>query len=282
MKKLKFDKAKYGKNILIDTVDMSEFNPGANSLTPNFYTIAFLKKAAGVFSINQSSIPLSSNTILFIPPGATTNIDKSAFKEGIWIFFEGEFLDYFFNDKFFTFKFDFFHSVNSFFHIKVEKDPFEDYYKIVQEIHHEIRNQSVDSEHVLRASLYLLLTKLNRKYSEIWNTNGHVIKDLRILRFKYLLEHNIRTMQTVENFSNALSISKTYLNKLCSAYFGKPSSEMIKERLLIEAKKEIQFTDKDIAVIAYELNFSNPANFNRFFKKETNLTPSQFRIEFSK
>lgn len=282
MKKLKFDKNKYGKNILIDTVDMSNFNPGSQQVSPNFYTIAFLKKSSGDFLINQSTINLSSNTILFIPPGSTTNIEKSLFKDGIWIFFEGEFLDYFFNDKFFTFKFDFFHSVNSCFHIKLEKLIFEELFKIVEDIHHEIRNQSVDSEHVLRASLYLLLTKLNRKYSEVWKTNGHVIKDLRILRFKYLLEHNIRTMQTVENFSKTLSISKTYLNKLCSAYFGKPSSEMIKERLLLEAKKEIQFTDKDIAEIAYELNFSNPANFNRFFKKETKLTPSQFRIEFSK
>ena len=47
--------------------------------------------------------------------------------------------------------------------------------------------------------------------------------------------------------------------------------------MLEEAKSIIQFTDLDIAEIAYRLNFSDPANFGKFFKKHTNQTPLEFR-----
>jgi AraC-like DNA-binding protein len=51
----------------------------------------------------------------------------------------------------------------------------------------------------------------------------------------------------------------------------------INERLITEAKSLIQFTDFDIAEIAYQLNFSDPANFGKFFKKHTDKTPLEFR-----
>jgi AraC-like DNA-binding protein len=52
--------------------------------------------------------------------------------------------------------------------------------------------------------------------------------------------------------------------------------------LLSEAKSLIQFTDFDIAEIAYQLNFSDPANFGKFFKKHTDQTPLEFRKQSAK
>jgi len=48
---------------------------------------------------------------------------------------------------------------------------------------------------------------------------------------------------------------------------------------MTEAKSLIQFTTFDIAEIAYRLNFSDPANFGKFFKKHSGLTPLEFRKE---
>jgi AraC-like DNA-binding protein len=46
---------------------------------------------------------------------------------------------------------------------------------------------------------------------------------------------------------------------------------------LTESKSLIRFTEFDIAEIAYQLNFSDPANFGKFFKKHTGQTPVEFR-----
>jgi AraC family transcriptional regulator, transcriptional activator of pobA len=58
---------------------------------------------------------------------------------------------------------------------------------------------------------------------------------------------------------------------------GKNALSYINERLLQEAKSIILFTELDIAEIAYHLNFSDPANFGKFFKKHTLQTPLEFR-----
>ena len=58
---------------------------------------------------------------------------------------------------------------------------------------------------------------------------------------------------------------------------GKNALAFIAERLAAEAKSLIQYTDFEIAEIAYQLNFSDPANFGKFFKKQVGLAPSEFR-----
>ncbi|MFC2151711.1 helix-turn-helix domain-containing protein, partial [Bacteroidota bacterium] len=85
----------------------------------------------------------------------------------------------------------------------------------------------------------------------------------------------------VNDYTQMLGISKTYLNQKLKS-FGQSASDLIKARILTEAKKELLYSDLSVSEIAYQLNFSEPANFNRFFKQQTSVTPHQFRVEFSK
>jgi hypothetical protein len=96
MQKLKFERTRYGKEILIDTVHTSEFAVEEMEVLPDFYTIACLSKASGSIKINTQTIELTNSILLFIPVSQITNIKQSVFEEGYFIFFEGEFLDKFF------------------------------------------------------------------------------------------------------------------------------------------------------------------------------------------
>ena len=70
---------------------------------------------------------------------------------------------------------------------------------------------------------------------------------------------NHKTYGTIENIIiNAVGISKTYLNQKLKS-FGKSASDLIKIRILIEAKKELIYTNLSVSEIAYKLNFSEPA-----------------------
>ncbi len=281
MQKLNFDKEKYGKEILIDTADMVEFNQSIKMAQPTFYIIAALKNAEGVVQIDMESYDVQNHSVLFISPNTRVNIENVQATEAIWLFFEGEFLDFFFQDKFFTYKFDFFHGPKALQPLSLDPSTFENIYDLFQQIHNEKRALTEDSHHFLRSSLYLLLIKLNRHYGSTFSSEGNVIQDHRILQFKLLLETRIKELKTVEEFAQQLGISKTYLNKLCNSHFGKPCSHLIAERLLLESKQALLFSSKDIAVIAYEFGFSEPSNFIRFFKKHTYQTPLSFRDEFS-
>jgi len=281
MQKLNFDKNKYGKAILIDTVDMAEFNKDLRIAQPSFYIVVSMQKAVGKVEIGMETFDVADNTFLFIAPGTRVNIQQLTVNEGIWLFFEGEFLDFFFQDKFFTYKFDFFHGPKALQHLTLNSADFNDAHALFQQIHNEKRALKDDSHHFLRSSLYLLLIKLNRHYGSKYSSEGSVIQDNRVLQFKLLLENEIKEFKTVEEFAQKLGISKTFLNNLCNLHFGKPCSRLIAERLLLETKQALIFTSKDIAEISHEFGFSEPSNFIRFFKKNANLTPLGFRNQFS-
>ena len=64
--------------------------------------------------------------------------------------------------------------------------------------------------------------------------------------------------------------------------FGVTASQLLKQRLLVEIKNELLFTDYNIKEIAYRLNFSEPQHLMRFFKQQTQQTITQFINEYRK
>ena len=246
---------------------MREFDRSMTIAKPSFYILVAISRASGVLQLNMDTFQIRDHTFAFIAPNSRVDIQQLAMSEGIWIFFEGEFLDFFFQDKFFTYKFDFFHGTTSQRPISCSEKEF--------------LQLKEDSNHFLRSSLYLLMIRLNRIYGNQHKSEGIVIQNERVLRFKQMLETGIKKWRTVEDYASQLQISKTYLNKLCKYHFGKNTSELIVERMLLEIKQVLTFTTKDISVIAYEYGFSEPSNFIRFFKKHMLTTPAIYRREFS-
>ena len=282
MQKLTFQRNKYGKEILIDTAHTSEFAVDKMEVIPDFYTIAFLKKSSGTIKINNQTISLGKNVIIFIPVCQLVDTYKANFKDGQFIFFEGEFLDKFFNEQNFIFKFSYFHNTDNPLYLQIDSQEQARIYDLFEEIHNEIRNFQQDSEHLIRSYLYQLLIKLNRLYTNLHlKLNSKLLTNDYLLKFRYALEKDIKKHNDVQYYSNLLGISRTYLNKLCLDFYAKTSLQIIKERLALEVKKELLYTSKTNAEIAYEYNFSDPSNFTRFFKQITSHTPQQFR-ELSK
>jgi len=190
-------------------------------------------------------------------------------------------MDKFFNDSFFMFKFDFFHNIDKPYTVNLDKKQFNLISELFANIHKETIENYNDSEHFIRSLLYHLLIRLNRLYGKQNNTYGLVINNIKFLSFRQMLEKNIREKHSVQDYANALKISRTYLNKLSKEYLGDTSKNIIRKRLLLEAKKELLYSQKDINEISYELNFSEPPNFFRFFKQLTGISPLQYRKEFS-
>lgn len=91
------------------------------------------------------------------------------------------------------------------------------------------------------------------------------------------INNNYISERNVAFYADKLCISAKHLNDLCRNSFAKSVSALIYERLSLEAKREIAFTDKDIREIAYELEFNDPSYFTRFFKKNVGMTPDEFR-----
>lgn len=102
-------------------------------------------------------------------------------------------------------------------------------------------------------------------------------RDLRMQMLIESIETNYRRQRRADFYANELSLSAKRLNELTRESFGKTISQMVNDRLVLEAKREIGYLGKPIKEISYELGFSEPAYFTRFFGKQTGYAPEDFR-----
>ena len=81
----------------------------------------------------------------------------------------------------------------------------------------------------------------------------------------------------VHSYAKRLGITPNYLNVLARKHLGKSALEMINERVVLEVKRMLIWTEYDISEIAYKLGFNELSYFSRFFKRHTSMTPLGFR-----
>lgn len=105
---------------------------------------------------------------------------------------------------------------------------------------------------------------------------GTIIKDT----FNQLLRLHYKTWKQPAQYASELAISVAHLNDTVKALTGISVSIHIQQASILEAKRQLYFTNKSVKEIAYEVGYDEPVYFGKLFKKITNLTPLAFRQQF--
>ncbi|MBO6825925.1 MAG: helix-turn-helix domain-containing protein [Sneathiella sp.] len=99
----------------------------------------------------------------------------------------------------------------------------------------------------------------------------------QIQTFQSNVEANFKIRHKAQFYADIQHITLPHLTRLCRQVLGKPASEVIQERLLLEARRSLVYTRLPVGEIAYELGFADPAHFSKFFKSGTGKAPSTYR-----
>lgn len=100
----------------------------------------------------------------------------------------------------------------------------------------------------------------------------------QLASFQALIEAQYRRQPSIEQFAEQLGMSSAHLNALCRRLADRSALQLLHERLLLEAKRQLTYTNMTISQVADSLGFSEPAYFTRFFKRNTGLSPRDFRL----
>ncbi len=134
------------------------------------------------------------------------------------------------------------------------------------------------SDIVLQSYLQVLLAHSSRiKTREITDPIVKIAADEQMEAFKALIEEHFLTLRKPADYAALLAMTPNNLTKRCTRYFKKTPSQLITERLLLEAKKQLHLTRKSIKEVAHALNFEDEFYFSRVFKKHLNESPQSFR-----
>ncbi|MDH6250353.1 AraC family transcriptional activator of pobA [Chryseobacterium sp. H1D6B] len=270
---------KYGSELLLDigrieTLKNYVLNSTLHQLS--FYEIIFITEGSGTLALDEDKVSIHPQTIIFTSPGQVRRWEIEQQVKGYTLFFEKDFLHLFFSDELFLYRFQYFHQYSHPAEMHIDETSFRKCLQLVQEIEHEFGQIQNDSNHMIRSILYQLLIILNRYYAGAYHVQPDTYVHADFYRFRSLLENRFLQDQTVEAYTRMLNISPGFLNKICRQFSGLSAQQMIHHKLVSEIKKQLH-QNKSVKEICYELGFSDPSNFNRFFKKITHITPQQYR-----
>ncbi len=94
---------------------------------------------------------------------------------------------------------------------------------------------------------------------------------------KNAIEEHFKSLHSAGDYAELLNISTAALNKISKTHFNKTLSNLIADRIIIEAKRQLYLTAKPIKLIAYELGYNDEFYFSRFFKSNVAISPQFFR-----
>ena len=96
-------------------------------------------------------------------------------------------------------------------------------------------------------------------------------------KFKVLLESHYAKHWPISRYAQRLGLSETSLNRLCRALCGTTAFHLVQQRLALEARRRLMYVTGSVHSIASELGFTDAAYFSRFFRRQTGLSPHEFR-----
>ena len=103
------------------------------------------------------------------------------------------------------------------------------------------------------------------------------LADPSVETLRGLVEEHFRRERLLSFYADKLAMTPDRLNDHVKRATGVTAGHLIRQRVLTEAKRQLVFTGAPIHEIAYDLAFSDPSHFTRFFRKQTGTTPQEFR-----
>lgn len=129
---------------------------------------------------------------------------------------------------------------------------------------------------MLLKRLIIFVTRLARSEhvpdQKLQDEKFHIVR-----KFNLLVEAHHRSEHSVSYYAERLNKSPKTLANLFAIYNHKTPLQIIQERIIVEARRMLSYTDKSVKQITYELGFEDTAYFSNFFKRHTSLSPLEFR-----
>ena len=139
------------------------------------------------------------------------------------------------------------------------------------------KEQNLD---MIRLKLLELFIMVDRNCTSKKGKNVPQQKLMLLRHFQHLIDQHFRTIKLPKEYADLLYVTPNHLNALCQDLVGKTAGDLIRDRVLLEAKRLLTNADMTVTEIAYNLNFQDNSYFNRFFKKNVGMTPEEFRKTF--
>lgn len=243
----------------------------------NFFLTVIFTRGTGTHEIDFERYDVLPGSVFMLNPGQTHYWELSDDIEGIILFHSKEFFDVNFTTQS-VFDFPFFYSVHNpsalFLNTAQTASLVGSFNHMLQEYS---KRQAFSTQKIVS-----LLNGIYIDLSRIYLHSGHnkLLKPGKyagyLRKLEELIEENFKKEKSASAYADKLNITKRHLNRLTQEMLGKSTTQLITERVILEAKRLVVYGPSSLSDISYELGYGDYTYFSRLFKKWTGLTPSEF------
>ena len=246
----------------------------------NYYSLIWVMEGNGKLKTDFSEYDFGANSLFSFTPYQPFMF-LSNFIKGIAIYFHSDFFCIHKHETEVTCNGVLFNNIFQMPFIKIDGVLENTLYQLIEQIKSEMQDPGLAQYELLISYMKIFLISASRSKME---QQPEVIQSKRankepviLQNLKESIEKDFKTKHTPNDYAVLLNISPNALAKITKKHFNKTLTNLITERIIIEAKRELYLTNKSVKAIAYELGYTDEYYFSRFFKKNTDISPQVYR-----
>ena len=246
----------------------------------NYYSLIWITEGSGKLKTDFSEYNFNENSLFSFTPYQPFMFSSSLVK-GIAIYFHSDFFCIHKHQTEVTCNGVLFNNIYSTPFIVVDGTLQHTLSNVVEQIKSEMQNPGLAQYELLISYMKIFLIAASRAKAEQQRESVQPPKEGKepviLQNLKEAIENDFKSKHTPKDYADLLNISPNALARITKKYFNKTLTNLIAERIIIEAKRELYLTNKSIKEVAYELGYDDEYYFNRFFKKMVNIPPQVYR-----
>ena len=240
----------------------------------DFYLMMLVTAGSGIHEIDFEKYKVKPGSVFVMKPGQMHYWNLSDDIEGFIFFHSKNFYEEVFVQETIN-DFQFYNSYQSESVIKLKAITILSLKNLMKEIIVEHNSNAFLKEKKIHSLINLVYLEMAREFvpNKVGATKTYL---LTLKKFDSLIEKNFREMKFAKDYASELNISEKHLNRIAKTCLNKTSTQLIAERILLEAKRMLIHSGLSVNQIGDELGFNEKSYFVRFFRKNAGLTPKVF------
>lgn len=246
----------------------------------NYYSLIWVKEGKGKLKTDFSEYEFGQNSLFSFTPYQPFMFSSGLIK-GMAVYFHSDFFCIHKHQVEVTCNGVLFNNIYQKPFISVDEELQNRLAGITEQIIAELQNPGLAQYELLISYMKIFLIAASRskilQQPRAASSNEGNMEPFILQNLKEAIEKDFKSKHTPRDYADLLNISPNALAKITKTHFNKTLTDLISERIIIEAKRELYLTTKSVKEVAYELGYEDEYYFSRFFKKNVNISPQLYR-----
>jgi len=246
----------------------------------NFQEILWVRSGRGKHAIDGRELTIQPNTFYLIAKGQVHQLITGIDLDGLVIRFTDAFLPNFLSQEMGHYQTVLFNNVTINHRLPVPAEALPNFESLLSLLLAEFNDaEGRTNQEVLRHLLTVLLIKLGKVQKKLMHAGETAVSPEAQLfhDFTLLLEEQYSQTHAVQDYARQLNITPRQLSDITRQFYGRTAKHLIEDRLMLEARRLLTFTNLSVKEIAHKLGYKDPSHFSKIFKKRTQTTPQDYK-----